>query len=382
MLISHGLDVLFRVVERSYLSKCIYITGGKDDMFSRVKKNSNALIGIDFGSSSIKAVAISNGKETFQIDAVAEIAIPKGLIVDNHFEDIAKLTGVIKQLRKNFPSSYKNVAIAVSGADVITKVIPMNAKLNELELEAQVEIEAENSIPFPLDEIYLDFEVISPNDADDSLNDVLISAARKEAVLAQAHCVEDAGLVAKIVDVVSHAQARACELLFDRADYDKGIAIVDIGASQMMLNVVHQGNVIFSRSKNHGGATCTQLMADHYSMKFPEAEKAKVEQEWPVDCDIDVLEPFITMTVNHLRFDLRMFTNAPKNIEIAKVILTGGCQSLPGLLAKLQQELGVEVEVANPFVGFEHKNESDKTLLSHVGPKYITALGLALRGVQ
>ena len=351
-------------------------------MFSGLKKSSNALIGIDFGSNSIKAVAISKGKGTFQIDAVAEAPIPKGLIVDNNFEDIAKLTQIIKQLRKNFPTSYKNVAMAVSGTDVITKVIAMNADLNEIELEAQVELEAENSIPFPLDEIFLDFEVIAPNAADKSLNDILVSAARKETVQAQVDCVEDAGLITKVVDVASHAQARACELLFDRPDYDKGIAIVDIGASQMMLNIVHQGNVIFSRAKNHGGATCTQMMAEHYSMKFVEAEKAKVDHEWPIDCDVDVIAPFINMTVNHLRFDLRMFTNAPNNIQVDKVILMGGCQLMPGLVQQLEEELELDVEVANPFIGFEYKNESDKTLLHKVGTKYMMALGLALRGVQ
>ena len=351
-------------------------------MFSDLKKSSNALIGIDFGSHSIKAIAISKGQGTFKIDAVAEVLIPKGLIVDTHFEDVAKLTQIIKQLRKNFPTSYTKVAMAVSGADVITKIIAMNADLNELELESQVEIEAENSIPFPIDEIFLDFEIIAPNAADHSINDVLLSAARKETVLTQVDCVEDAGLTTQIVDVASHAQSRACELLFDRADYDKGIAIVDIGASQMMLNIVHQGNVIFSRSKNHGGSVCTQMMAERYDMKFIEAEKIKVEHEWPVDCDVDVIAPFINMTVNHLRFDLRMFTNAPNNIQIDKVILMGGCQLLPGLVTQLKEELELDVEVANPFIGFDYKNQSDKNLLYKVGAKYMMALGLALRGVQ
>lgn len=351
-------------------------------MFSAIKKKSNALIGIDFGSNSIKAIALSKGKGTFQIDAVAEVALPKGLIVDSHFEDIAKLSEFIKQLCKRFPNSYKSAAIAVSGADVITKMITMNSALSELELETQVEIEAENSIPFPLDEIFLDFEIVSPNAADAELNDILLSAARKETVLAQVHCIEDAGLTTKIVDVASHAQSRACELLFDREDFDKGIAIVDIGASQMMLNIVHEGNVIFSRSKNHGGDICTQMMAENYNLKFAEAEKTKVEHDWPIDCEIDIVAPFINMTVNHLRFDLRMFTNAPKNIQVEKVILTGGCQLVPGMVAQLEEQLDLEVLVANPFPGFEYKNESDKTLLNKVGVKYMTALGLALRGVQ
>lgn len=352
-------------------------------MLKKITKiNQSALIGIDFGSSSIKALAMSKGKGTFRIDGVAEAAIAKGLIVDNHFEDITKLTQVIKQIRKNFPSSYKNAAIAVTGADVITKVIPMSADLNDLELEAQVEIEAENNIPFPLDEIFLDFEIVSPNANNKEVNDVLVSAARRETVLSQVDCVEAAGLKTKVVDVAGHALARACELVFMREDFDRGIAVIDIGSSQMMLNILHQGQVIFSRSKNHGGAVCTQMMSDHYGFKFDEAEKLKVEHSWPADCDVDVIAPFINMTVNHLRFDLRMFTNAPNNIQVEKVILTGGCQLLPDLVEQLSRELDLTVEVADPFLGFEYKNESDKTLLHEVGIKYMTALGLALRGVQ
>lgn len=352
-------------------------------MFEGLKRmKSNAVIGIDFGSNSIKAIALSKNSGSFQVDAVAEVAIAKGLIVDNHFEDLTKITYIIDQLRKNFPSSYKNAAIAVSGTDVITKIVTMNGKMNDLELETQVELEAENSIPFPLDEIFLDFEILSENADNHELNDVLISAARKETVLSQVDCVESANLTVKIVDVASYALARACELLFDREDQEKGIAVIDIGASQMLLNVLHKGRVVFSRSKNHGGAICTQMMAEHYGYQFEEAEKIKVAHEFPADCDVDVLAPFINMTINHLRYDLRMFINAPNNIKLEKVILTGGCQLLPEMVTQLSEQLELHVEVADPFIGFEYKNEADKALLKTIGVKYMTALGLALRGVQ
>jgi len=350
-------------------------------MFKGLKKsNSNALIGIDFGSSAIKAIALSKGKGSFRIDAVAEIPVEKGLIVDHRFEDIVKLTEVIKRLRKNFPASYQNVAIAVSGADVMTKVIPINANLNDQELENQIEIEAENSIPFPLDEIFLDFEVININAKNPDLKDVLVSAARKETVLSQVDCIEDAGLRVKIVDIAGHVLARSFELQFSSEDFDKGIAVVDIGAAQMTLNILHQGQVIFSRSKNHGGAVCTQMIADRYGLKLDEAEKVKVDREWPTDCDTDVIAPFIMATINHLRFDLRMFTNAPNNIGVAKIMLTGGCQLLPGLAAQIQEQFDLETEIANPFLGFEYRNPSDKTLLHQFSAKYMMALGLALRG--
>ena len=102
------------------------------------------------------------------------------------------------------------------------------------------------------------------------------------------------------------------------------------------------------------------MMVDHYGYKFSEAEKLKIEPNWPVDCDDDVIAPFINMTVNHLRFDFRMFNNAPNNIKIEKVILTGGCQLLPELVTQLAEQLELNVEIADPFIGFEYKNESDK----------------------
>lgn len=351
-------------------------------MFSGLKKiGPSGVIGIDFGSNSIKAMAISKGQGTYQIDAVAEAPVPKGVITDSHLEDVAKVTLVLKQLRKNFPSNYKNAAIAVSGSDVITKILPMNAELNELELEAQVELEAENSIPFPLDEIFIDFEVLGPNEADKGVNDVLVSAARKERVMSHVHCVDESGLKTTIVDIASHALARATEMVFSPEDFDKGIAVVDIGASQMTLNILHKGNVIFSRSKNHGGAVCTQMIVERYGHSFQEAEKMKLDGTLPPDCELDVIMPYINMTVNHLRFDLRMFTNSPNNVDISKLILTGGGQLMPELVKQLQEELEMDVEVADPYLGFEFKNEADKTLLSQSGAKYMMALGLALRGV-
>ena len=122
------------------------------------------------------------------------------------------------------------------------------------------------------------------------------------------------------------------------------------------------------------------MIADRYGLKLDEAEKIKVERDWPLDCDIDVIAPFITMTVNHLRFDLRMFTNAPKNIGVAKIMLTGGCQLLPGLSDQIQEQLDFETEIANPFLGFDYKNTLDKSLLHQFSTKYMMALGLALRG--
>jgi len=349
-------------------------------MFSRLKKiGSNGIIGIDIGSSSIKAIALSKSQGTYRVEGIAEAPVAKGLIIDNRLEDIDKITAIIKQIRKQFPASFKNAAIAVTGADVITKVLAINASLGELDLEARVEIEAENSIPFPLDEIFIDFEVIGPNPDNSELNDILVSAARKERVLSQAQCVDESGLKTTIVDIASHALARSAETVTTSKDRESGIAVVDIGASQMMLSILSQGNVIFTRTKSHGGAVCSQMIAERYGLSASEAERVKVENDLPPDCDLDIVAPFINMTVNHVRFDLRMFTNAANKVDISKLILTGGGVLMKELAEQLKVELEMEVEIADPALGFDFKNELDKNQLISSGPKYMMALGLALR---
>jgi type IV pilus assembly protein PilM len=348
-------------------------------MFSWMNKNSGSLIGLDFGSNSIKAVALTKEHGTYKITAVAEMLVPHGLIIDNNFEDIPKLISMLTQLRKNFPSSYKNVAIAVAGVDVITKVTVMSASLSELELENQVELEAENIIPFPLDEIFFDFEILGKNADDPEQNDVLLSAARKENVLTKVDFLEDAGFRTKIVDVAGYAMVRACELVFEPDDKNKAVAIIDMGASQISFNIVHQGQIIFSRSKNHGGVTCSQAIVEKYGLTLADAEKAKITGKLPVDCDVDVIAPFVNATVNHLRMDLRMFTNGNNNLKVEKAILIGGGFLMNDLANQIETELNVKAEIAAPFNGFNYANAADETLMRKEGVKYVLALGLALR---
>lgn len=340
------------------------------------------MIGLDFGSCSIKAIALSKKQGTWCVDASAEVPLTPGLIVDSRLEDISKLSKLIKQLRKSFPRATKKVAIAVTGTDVITKILSVNADLTGLDLEAQIEMEAENSIPFPLDEIFLDFEILEADAKNTQLHNILLSLARRETVMSRVNCVEEAGLTAHIVDIESHALTRGCELLISTEEMEQGVAIIDIGASQMMLNVLHQGQIIFSRSRNHGGAVCTQMLVEHYGITFERAEKNKISRDWEDDCIEEVITPFVNLTAKNARFDLRMFSNTLNHIHISKVILTGGCLLMPELVTQLEAELDVCIEVAQPFKDMKFKCDKDKAKLRRNGAKYLTAIGLALRGVN
>ena len=349
--------------------------------FGLIKIASSSVIGVDLGSSSIKAMVISKAHDAYQIEAVAETLLPKGLIVDNHLQDINKISLIIKQLYKNFPSHYKHAAIAVTGADVITKMMSMNTNLSELELENQVQMEVEKNVSFSLDELFIDFEVLGPSHIDPSINNVLVSTARKEQVLSQVQSVDGSGLITTIVDVASHALSRAISFILSPEDYHNGIVVIDIGASQMMLNILYQGQVIFNRSKNHGGEVCTQMIADHYGLSFLEAENMKISQRYPSDCEIDVLIPFMNITTDYLCSDLRMFTNGSNQIELTKVVLTGGGGLMSGLIGQLQKALEIEVVLAKPKTDFVFSRDADKHLINESGAKYMIALGLALRGI-
>lgn len=348
--------------------------------FGLIKTTSAGLIGIDLGSYAIKAVAISNIRGIYQVDAVANMLLPKGLIVDNHLQDISKISLVIRQLQKKLPVDYSNAAIAVTGADVMTKVMSINSTLNDLELQSQVEIEVENDIPFPLDEVFFDFEMLAVNEDDDSLNNILVSTARKESVLSHVQCVDEAGFKTNIVDIASHALARSVNYLLPIDNQQQSIAVVDIGASQMMLNIIHQGDIIFSRSKSHGGDVFTQMLVDRYCISFQDAEKLKSNAEFPGGCDIELLAPFIDQTIHYLQADLHMFANAFNHLQVRKIIVVGAGGLLPGFLKRLNNELNMEVIKLQYSKKLRFKKQGDSELFEQVGSQYMMALGLALRG--
>jgi len=349
--------------------------------FGLIKTTSAGLIGIDLGSYAIKAVAISNIRGIYQVDAVIEILLPKGLITDNHLQDISKISLVIEQLQKKLPVDYINAAIAVTGADVMTKVMTINSTLNDLELQRQVEMEVENDIPFPLDEVFIDFEVLGLNEDDNSLNNILVSTARKESVLSHVQCIDDAGFKVDIVDIASHALARSVNYFLPIENDSKCIAVIDIGASQMMLNILHQGDILFSRSKSHGGDVLTQMLVERYSISLQDAEKFKSTAEFPKDCDRELLTPFIDQTVHYLQSDLHMFTNAFNHLEVSKIIVVGAGGLLPGFFPRLNSVLNIEVIKLQYSQKLRFREQADSKTFEQFGSKYMMALGLALREV-
>jgi len=351
-------------------------------MFSRfTSKRPPTIVGIDLGTQFTRAVVLSRQGQQLVVEACAQHPSPRGAIVEHQIQDLEKLTLVLRQLRKQIPANVKEAAAAVSGANVITKILHMDKSLSELELEIQVELEAENAIPFPLDEVSLDFEVLGESRSDAATNNVLLSAARAESVQARATVLNDAGFDARIIDVASHALGRACELFDARLPKqpERVVAMVDIGFSSMTCAMVYGGETIYAREQNFGGDNLTQALLSQLGCDWDEAERTKLHETWSGDRDTLVLAPFITTLLQHLRRNIQLFCSSSGLTRVDAMILSGGCSRLPGLVNTLRQELDIPVFDASVDEVLEFANERIRDHFHQQGGTYLVALGLAMR---
>ncbi|MFM4702048.1 type IV pilus assembly protein PilM [Aeromonas bivalvium] len=333
------------------------------------------LIGVDFGSQSIKAVTLNGSAARPRLESVADVPMPKGALIDYQVQDIERVSQAIKTLKRQLIGSNQQVATAVTGSNVITKVILVDGRLSEGELEAQVQLQAEQLISYPLDEVSMDFEVLAGAPETDRQR-VLLSAARTESVNGRVSALAEAELTTRVVDVGAHALVRAvlaCQP--DLASLEKPVAVIDIGASAMTFASLQKGEVTYFRLQNFGGDQYSQAISSFYNLPLEEAELAKVQQQLPADHEMEVLQPYLQSLLQQVRRNIQLFASSSGQRELAKLVLTGGGSLVAGLTEALRQELSLEVLHPDPFVLFGRDGDESR---GH-GAKYMTAFGLALR---
>ena len=346
------------------------------------QKPSPMMVGIDIGSHSIKAVLLREIESGFRLEALAIEPMPKGAMSERTIQDIEAIGNVITKLKRKLPKSLKNAAVAVSGQTVITKVIFMDVSLSDAELESQIEIEADSLIPYPLDEVSLDFEKLSTNEADPSKMNVLLSAARTESVEARVGALEDANLDTKIVDVESYALSRAMDVYYQQLPSDafnKCVAVVDIGAVLMLVSVVQAGETIYTRDQVFGGDQYTNSIVNYYNKGFDEAEIGKTSGDLPPNYTFEVLAPFQTALLQQVRRAVQMFLTTSGKEQIDYIVLTGGTSMIKGIDRLLIEELGIHSVVAEPFANMEISPKVDRNVMQRHRTQFTIATGLALR---
>ncbi len=341
------------------------------------------LLGIDISSSSVKLVELGRDKSgQLILERCAIEPMERGWIVDGNIEKFDEVASAVQRLLKKSGSRTKNVALALPASAVITKRISLPAGMSEQELEVQVESEAAQYIPFSLDEVSLDFCVIGPSANSAGDVDVLIAASRKEKVSDRQGLAEAAGLKPVVVDIEAHASRLAAAHLIKRLPNegaDALVALFEIGAYTISMQILRNNEIIYDRDQNFGGAQLTQLIARQYGFSLEEAENKKRNGDLPPDYGSAVLKPFVqSMTQEVSRALQFFFTSTPYN-HIDHILLAGGSASLPGLVDSITQQTGFSCGLINPFEGMEISGSVRLKKMAREAPSYLTACGLAMR---
>lgn len=344
---------------------------------------SRSLIGLDISSSAIKMVELSvDGKKGYRVERYAIEMLPRDAVADGNIVNLEATADTVRLAWKRLDSSTRSVAVALPPSHVITKKIIVPAGMREDELEVQVESEASQYIPFALEEVNLDFQVlgVAPSSPDEV--EVLIAASRKEKVEDRVAVVEAAGLKTAVMDVESYAVLSALELIEQQLPSGgKGcvIAVVDIGANTTNLMVLKDGQQLYAREQAFGGNQLTQDIARLFGMAFEEAEVEKRRNNLPENYETELLNPFVENMALEVSRALQFFFTSTQFSKVDYIVLSGGCAALPGAEGAVATRTQANTRVANPFAGMTFSGKvSTKRLLADAS-SLVTACGLALR---
>ena len=351
------------------------------------KTRSPTLIGVDIASTSLKLVELSDaGKGMYRLDRYVIEPLPKD-VGDRrqHRSTSSSPPTSLKRAWKRLGSRNRNVALALPAAMVITKKIIVAAGQREEDLELTVEAEANQYIPFALDEVNLDFQEIGPAPNNPDEVEVLIAASRKEKVEDRVAVAEAAGLKARVMDVESYATQEAFRLIapsLPANGRDQNIALVDIGAHVMHFYVLRNSQMLFSRDQAFGGNQLTQDIQRAFNLSADEAESARKNQGLPENYDHDVLQPFMESLALEVTRALQFFFTSTSYNQVDQIVLAGGCALLPGLDELVAKRAGVATVVANPFATMQTTERIRPRQLAQDAPMLMIATGLAMRGFE
>ena len=349
-------------------------------MLRLYRKPNKGLVGVDISSTTVKLLELSVKNGRYWVESYAVMPLPENSVVEKSILNPEAVADALERVVNLANPHTTHVAIAVPTSMVIHKIIEMDADMSDEEREVQIRMDAEQYIPFPLDEVSLDFEVLPDRLANPNRVNVLLVATRTENVDTRVEVLELAGLVAKVADVESYAMERAFSVFADTLPMGANtVGILDIGHTMTTLSVMQKGKIIYTREQVFGGRQLTQDIQSRYGLSFEEAGRAKKERTLPDDYDTEVLEPFLDAVVQQAARSLQFFFSSSQFNEIDHILLAGGNANIPGLAKLLQQKLGYRVTIANPFLQMGFSPQIDIKKIENDASSLMVACGLALR---
>ncbi len=341
------------------------------------------IIGLDISTTAVKLVELSDaGKGMLRVERYVIEPLPKDAVTDGNIANLDQVAEALRNAWQTLGTRARNVALALPSSAVITKKILAPASLKGLDLENQVETEANQVIPFSLDEVNLDFQVLGPSPASADDVQILLAAARKEKVEDRVAAVEAAGLKALIMDVESYATQTAYEQiahLLPNSGAGQTVAIVDIGAQNMHINILHDNDSVYLREHGFGGNQLNNEISRRYGMTSDEAETAKRKGTLPESYDMEVLQPYSETLAMEIGRALQLFTTSTQYRKVDQILLAGGGAMIPGIDDVVAQRTGAPTMVVNPFANMAVGPKIRPQALTADAPSLFVACGLAMR---
>ena len=339
------------------------------------------LIGVDISSTAVKLLQLGQAGGRYRVEHYAVEALPPNAVVEKNIVEVEAVGEAIRRAFNRSGAKTKFAAAAVAGSAVITKVIPMPGDLSEEDMEAQIEIEANQYIPYPIEEVSLDFEVLGPIKDNPEMVNVLLAASRTENVDLRIAALDLGGLTAKVMDVEAFAMENAFRLVSDQLSVPKDavVAMVDVGATMTTLIVLKNQRTIYSREQVFGGKQLTDEVMRRYGLSYEEAGMAKRQGGLPESYEAEALEPFKEAMTQQISRLLQFFFAGSEYSRVDQIVLAGGCASIPGVADKVEEHMGVPCVIANPLADMSLSGRVQAQSLMQDAPALMIACGLALR---
>ena len=346
-----------------------------------ISKSQPALVGLDISSTAVKLLQLSRVGNRYRVEHYAVEPLPPNAVVEKNIVEVEAVGEAIKRAVTRSGTRARYAAAAVAGSSVITKMIPMPADLDDDDLESQVELEAVNYVPYPIEEVNYDFEVLGPMPNSPDSVQVLLAASRSENVEVRASALELGGLTPRVMDVEAFAIENAFALLADQLIAPRGglIALIDSGATMTTLNVLRNGRTIYSREQVFGGKQLTDEVMRRYGLSYEEANLAKRQGGLPESYQAEVLEPFKEAMVQQVSRLLQFFYAGSEFNRVDQIVVAGGCAAIAGIGPMIEEQLGVSTLIANPLAHMTLGPRVQARALAQDAPALMIACGLALR---
>jgi len=350
-------------------------------------RKSDVLIAVDISSAAVKLAELGKVRGGYELKSMAIVPLPRDVIVENEIIDSMTVTQALEDAVRIASPSSRNVAFAVSGNALIIKTVNM-PPMSELDLEAAIEFEADQHIPYDMEDVYLDFQILGMNE-DGSEMEVVLVACKRDVIEAYQQVIQEAGLTVKCVDCAVFALENAAELMLDNmgqgdpADPDadepdsKVYALANIGANFTNINIMHDGQMAFVRDQFFGGNQLTQEIQEAHGISFQAAEQMKLDNFSGVD-EVAV-DNYFSALADELVRTLDFYAVRHADFPVQQLLLSGGGALVPGTAEQVSQRLGIDTRIMNPFPVVKTAKKFDAEYMERTGPMMMVPVGLALR---